>query len=172
MRVYAVQVLLTCIKKSDFTYKKSKITTAKHIKLTENTGNLEGLMTNSVTIMGRVAMIMMVALLLGACGSSGNNLEKLHGSWNLDQQKTVDLSKEYGKMSKEMKAELLGRMGQPSMKIDVFSKKIALIKGPQDQGLVLPFEVKKDSGDTLIILINQSETKIGGFNLQVQHPQS
>ena len=63
-------------------------------------------------------------------------------------------------MSKEMKAELLGRMGQPSMQIDVFSKKIALIKGPQDQGLVLPFEVKKDSGDTLIILINQSETKI------------
>ena len=124
-------------------------------------------MTNGVTIMGRVAMMMVVALLLGACGSSGNNLEKLHGSWNLDQQKTVDLSKEYGKMSKEMKAELLGRMGQPSMKIDVFSKKIALIKGPQDQGLVLPFEVKKDSGDTLIIIINQSETR---FQVQSATP--
>ena len=82
-------------------------------------------MTNCVTILGRVAMLMVAIFLLGACGSSGNNLEKLHGSWNLDRQKTVDLSKEYGKMSKEMKAELLGRMGQPSMQIDVFSKKIA-----------------------------------------------
>ena len=67
-------------------------------------------MTNCVTILGRVAMLMVAIFLLGACGSSGNNLEKLHGSWNLDRQKTVDLSKEYGKMSKEMKAELLGRM--------------------------------------------------------------
>ena len=119
-------------------------------------------MTNGVTILGRVTLMVVVALFLCACGSSGNNLEKLHGKWQMDKKATVELSKEFGKMSKEMKAELIGRLGQHGLEFDVFAKDILFVFDNATHGtLRLPFEVKKDSGDTISISVNREQpTKI------------
>lgn len=101
---------------------------------------------------------LLALLMLSACGSSGNSLEKLHGKWQMDNQKTVELSKEFGKMSKEMKAELLGRLEQKSIVFDVFAKQVAFVFGSEKQGgIMLPFQVKKDSGNTISISINSSK---------------
>ena len=103
----------------------------------------------------KVLISLLALLMLSACGSSGNNLEKLHGKWQMDNQKTVELSKEFGKMSKEMKAELLGRLEQKKIVFDVFAKQVAIVFGPENsKGMVLPFQIKKDSGNTISISIN------------------
>lgn len=100
-------------------------------------------------------IFLLALLMLSACSTSGNSLEKLHGKWQMDNQKTVELSKEFGKMSKEMKAELLGRLEQKGIIFDVFAKRAAFVFGPENQGgMMLPFQVKKDSGNTISISFN------------------
>lgn len=91
---------------------------------------------------------------LAACGSNGNNLEKLHGKWQMDKAATVSRSKEYGKMSKEMQAELVGRTKGGQLIFDVFAKQVtATTEAANEGGITLPFEVKKDSGDTLSLVV-------------------
>lgn len=109
----------------------------------------------------KILTLAAMMLLLTACGSDGNNFEKLHGKWQMDKQSTVEMSKEYGKMSKEMKAELVGRMRQNALVFDVFAKQIAFHFENDQGGIGLPFEVKKDSGDTIVISVNKEPpTKI------------
>lgn len=113
-------------------------------------------------MMMRGLVALLAIFTLAACGSDGNNLEKLHGKWQMDKAATVELSKEYGKMSKEMKAEIVGRLGQHGLAFDVIAKNILFIYDNASFGtLQLPFEVKKDGGNTISISVNREPpTKI------------
>ena len=113
-------------------------------------------MVNRLRILSTLVGVLVVSSFLLACGSSGNNLEKLHGKWSVDKKETVDLSPEYGKMSKEMKSELTSRMVRPSLIFDVLGKTVEMYYTEnQKDGFILPFEVKKDKSNIIVITLNR-----------------
>ena len=113
-------------------------------------------MVNRLSVLSKFVGVLVVSSFLLACGSSGNNLEKLHGKWSVDKKETVDLSPEYGKMSKEMKSELTSRMVRPSLIFDVLGKTVEIYYTEnQKDGFILPFEVKKDKSDIIVITLNR-----------------
>ena len=74
----------------------------------------------------------------------------------MDKKETVDLSPEYGKMSKEMKSELISRMVRPSLIFDVLGKTVEIYYTEnQKDGFTLPFEVKKDKSNIIVITLNR-----------------
>ncbi|MBB5143658.1 hypothetical protein [Desulfovibrio intestinalis] len=67
------------------------------------------------------------------------------------------MSKEYGKMSKEMKSELISRMVRPSLNFDVLGKTVEIYyTETQKDAFILPFEVKKDKSNIIVITLNSS----------------
>ena len=113
-------------------------------------------MKNQLGALIKLVGVFVVSSFLLACGSSGNNLEKLHGKWSVDRKETVDLSPEYGKMSKEMKSELISRIVRPSLIFDVLGKTVEIYYTEnQKDGFTLPFEVKKDKSNIIVITLNR-----------------
>ena len=113
-------------------------------------------MVNRFRVLSKFVGVLVVSFFLLACGSSGNNLEKLHGKWSVDKKETVDLSPEYGKMSKEIKSELTSRMVRPSLIFDVLGKTVEIYYTEnQKNGFTLPFEVKKDKSNIIVITLNR-----------------
>ena len=115
------------------------------------------MVNNQLGALIKLVGVFVVSFFLLACGSSGNNLEKLHGKWSVDRKETADLSKEYGKMSKKMKSELISRMVRPSLNFDVLGKTVEIYYTEnQKDAFILPFEVKKDKSNIIVITLNSS----------------
>lgn len=105
-----------------------------------------------------IFLFLSLALLLCACGSNGGALEKLHGNWFIDREKTIEMSEEYGKMSADMRKEFSNRIYPVTIGFDVFSKemKVYMHKEHKDDGDLTPiaamqFKVLDDNGDYIKI---------------------
>lgn len=107
-----------------------------------------------------ICILISIIIVLCACGSEYNGVEKIHGKWIINKYNTINKSKEFGKMSNEKKKEFSERILTLFVEFDILSKCliISILRNNIEQNrIVSEFKVTKDKGDYLELKVNKRE---------------